>query len=282
MFRLLSFTLISIVLIYTIKNTAAAADRFVTGKITHDGVNHIEKNSKIEVKLQDVSLMDVAAKLISTITITDATKFPISFKIAYDPSVVKAGHTYSVSVRITSPDHKLQFINDVRAQANLEKSSPMVDVPVIRVGEIPSVASTQLNDKKVCKPVKCSGKTKVCPYGFQKLDGCEICKCNDPCNPPGKPILCGPHQRCFIEKKTDGTFGTRCDTTSKKGKDKKITDPNIICKQPKVTGPCKAYLKRFRYNALVKTCEPFVYGGCKGNQNNFATKIECENTCKSH
>ena len=40
--------------------------------------------------------------------------------------------------------------------------------------------------RKVCAPVKCP-KPKTCAYGYQKtLDGCEICKCNDPCNPPGK------------------------------------------------------------------------------------------------
>jgi hypothetical protein len=45
------------------------------------------------------------------------------------------------------------------------------------------------NIGKVCGPVKCpGGKSKVCAYGYQKKDGCEICKCNDPCNPAGKVI----------------------------------------------------------------------------------------------
>ena len=41
---------------------------------------------------------------------------------------------------------------------------------------------------KLCKPVNCGGKMKTCPYGYHKQDGCEICKCLDPCNPPGKVI----------------------------------------------------------------------------------------------
>jgi hypothetical protein len=45
------------------------------------------------------------------------------------------------------------------------------------------------NIGKACGPVKCPGKPKVCPYGYQKKDGCEICKCNDPCNPPGKVVI---------------------------------------------------------------------------------------------
>ena len=39
---------------------------------------------------------------------------------------------------------------------------------------------------KGCAPVNCHGKTKTCPYGFEKKNGCEICKCHDPCIPQGK------------------------------------------------------------------------------------------------
>jgi hypothetical protein len=44
---------------------------------------------------------------------------------------------------------------------------------------------------KTCKPVDCKGKIKKCPYGYEKTkDGCEICKCHDPCNQSGKvPIF---------------------------------------------------------------------------------------------
>jgi hypothetical protein len=38
---------------------------------------------------------------------------------------------------------------------------------------------------KACPPVNCRRKTKTCPYGYQKKDGCDICKCSDPCNPIG-------------------------------------------------------------------------------------------------
>ncbi len=47
----------------------------------------------------------------------------------------------------------------------------------------------------------------------------------------------------------------------------------------KVTGPCQAYFKRFFYNAATGKCEEFIYGGCKGNQNNFMNELECEARC---
>eukprot|EP00051_Salpingoeca_urceolata_P025110 m.445779 g.445779 ORF g.445779 m.445779 type:complete len:6907 (-) comp20305_c8_seq21:164-20884(-) len=38
---------------------------------------------------------------------------------------------------------------------------------------------------------------------------------------------------------------------------------------------------RYWYNDAAKECEEFVYQGCQGNQNNFATRPECEFSCKA-
>ncbi|KAL8179836.1 UNVERIFIED_CONTAM: hypothetical protein K2H54_073377 [Gekko kuhli] len=55
-------------------------------------------------------------------------------------------------------------------------------------------------------------------------------------------------------------------------------DPDI-CKLPMVPGPCEARIPRFYYNSTSRLCVAFNYGGCKGNQNRFATKEECRQTC---
>ena len=34
-------------------------------------------------------------------------------------------------------------------------------------------------------------------------------------------------------------------------------------------GPCKASLVRYYYDQATQSCSPFLYGGCKGNDNNF-------------
>ena len=52
-----------------------------------------------------------------------------------------------------------------------------------------------------------------------------------------------------------------------------------ICKLPSVPGPCLAYFSRWYYDVNAQACESFVYGGCKGNENNFETKEECERQC---
>ncbi|RCN30022.1 Kunitz/Bovine pancreatic trypsin inhibitor domain protein [Ancylostoma caninum] len=52
------------------------------------------------------------------------------------------------------------------------------------------------------------------------------------------------------------------------------------CSQPIEVGPCKAMLKRYAYDNKKKRCVQFIYGGCKGNKNNFESMEECTRTCK--
>ncbi|XP_065281484.1 papilin-like [Dermacentor albipictus] len=55
---------------------------------------------------------------------------------------------------------------------------------------------------------------------------------------------------------------------------------NPVCYEPKKVGPCRAYVPRYFYNTTTKYCERFIYGGCKGNRNNFPELEECLQTCK--
>ncbi|XP_048017168.1 kunitz-type protease inhibitor 2 [Megalobrama amblycephala] len=43
------------------------------------------------------------------------------------------------------------------------------------------------------------------------------------------------------------------------------------------TGRCRASIRRYYYNK--GTCQPFTYGGCGGNQNNYETEETCMTTC---
>ena len=54
------------------------------------------------------------------------------------------------------------------------------------------------------------------------------------------------------------------------------------CDQDKDSGPCRAVKPRWYFNKNNGNCEEFRYGGCKGNDNNFATAEECEKRCVKH
>ncbi|XP_040208265.1 papilin-like isoform X1 [Rana temporaria] len=56
--------------------------------------------------------------------------------------------------------------------------------------------------------------------------------------------------------------------------------PERICALPAEVGPCNGYFPRYYHNKHTGTCETFIYGGCRGNQNNFETWEACQSRCK--
>lgn len=52
------------------------------------------------------------------------------------------------------------------------------------------------------------------------------------------------------------------------------------CDQPKESGPCNGTFERWYFDKERDTCEPFHYGGCKGNKNNYPTESSCNYHCK--
>ncbi|XP_067860582.1 tissue factor pathway inhibitor 2 isoform X2 [Heptranchias perlo] len=59
-----------------------------------------------------------------------------------------------------------------------------------------------------------------------------------------------------------------------------LQDNREICLLLPKRGPCRALFPRFYYNRYTQTCEPFQYGGCKGNLNNFETLKLCSSHCQ--
>ncbi|MEO6601126.1 MAG: BPTI/Kunitz domain-containing protein [Polyangiaceae bacterium] len=52
-----------------------------------------------------------------------------------------------------------------------------------------------------------------------------------------------------------------------------------LCALPEVSGPCDAYAPSFWHNPKSGLCEPFIYGGCQGNENRFTTREACIAQC---
>ena len=52
-----------------------------------------------------------------------------------------------------------------------------------------------------------------------------------------------------------------------------------VCDLPADPGECDGVFLRFFHNPLTAGCEPFIYGGCGGNGNNFETLLQCHNQC---
>jgi hypothetical protein len=51
------------------------------------------------------------------------------------------------------------------------------------------------------------------------------------------------------------------------------------CTLPKESGPCEAAIPAWWHNPATGVCEPFIYGGCGGNANNFPSLEACQMAC---
>lgn len=51
------------------------------------------------------------------------------------------------------------------------------------------------------------------------------------------------------------------------------------CGVSKVVGKCRASIPRWWYNVTDGSCQPFIYGGCEGNGNNYQSKEACLVKC---
>nr|XP_026695132.1 papilin-like isoform X6 [Ciona intestinalis] len=88
--------------------------------------------------------------------------------------------------------------------------------------------------------------------------------------------LCGGDVSFEYERNTGETARTRSNTLTS-------SEPPMVpaefCATPMEEGPCRASLYRYYFNSETQLCSVFVYGGCRGNQNNFMAPEECQAAC---
>jgi len=91
--------------------TTAAPDS-VTGTITYRNRMALPPTAVVRVVLQDVSLQDVAATVLDSVTIRpNGRQVPFAFALRYDPARIEPGNTYTVQARITDGG-RLLYLND--------------------------------------------------------------------------------------------------------------------------------------------------------------------------
>ncbi|KAI0222388.1 Papilin [Lamellibrachia satsuma] len=124
-----------------------------------------------------------------------------------------------------------------------------------------------------------SGCTKVrclmfCPFGFVKDDnGCDICRCINPC----RGVSCPDGKRCFPERRSCNTSAP-CPVTAKCIAVR--TDIPALCSVPSDFGLCANRTTRWYFDTEADQCKEFIYGGCRGNMNNFESQSRCGAVCQ--
>ncbi|XP_069470239.1 amyloid beta precursor like protein 2 isoform X2 [Ambystoma mexicanum] len=60
-----------------------------------------------------------------------------------------------------------------------------------------------------------------------------------------------------------------------------LVDVKAVCSKEADTGPCRAAMPRWYFDPSQRKCLRFIFGGCRGNQNNFESKDYCMAVCKT-
>lgn len=53
------------------------------------------------------------------------------------------------------------------------------------------------------------------------------------------------------------------------------------CEQPVTIGPCRGAYQRWYFSKTDGRCRPFIFGGCRGNSNNFESEKACLSQCQT-
>ncbi|XP_028997722.1 kunitz-type protease inhibitor 1-like isoform X2 [Betta splendens] len=59
-----------------------------------------------------------------------------------------------------------------------------------------------------------------------------------------------------------------------------LQQSSLYCLTPMKPGPCRAAFPRWFYSAANGSCQPFTFGGCKPNQNNYLSPEDCTAACR--
>ncbi|KAF2356911.1 Pancreatic trypsin inhibitor Kunitz domain [Trinorchestia longiramus] len=103
-----------------------------------------------------------------------------------------------------------------------------------------------------------------CDEGTTWMQECNRCRCIN------GVALC--------DRRACVTF-TEQDSQSASVQVSETDSTNRRCLKPVDSGPCFASFRRFRFNPDNNRCEGFLYGGCAGNDNNFKSAEDCQQTC---
>ncbi|KAF9417699.1 hypothetical protein HW555_005280 [Spodoptera exigua] len=82
---------------------------------------------------------------------------------------------------------------------------------------------------------------------------------------------CGGNQNNFETK-------MECLATCVTGPNSSLTKRKVCLLRPD-TGPCRADILSWYYDAKKQKCYRFFWGGCQGNGNNFISEAECKEEC---
>lgn len=102
----------------------------VRGDIRSTDSGRLPEQALVLVSLNDVSRAEAPSSIVAEQVIQDATLFPISYSIQYNPREIVADHRYTIGVRIEDRSGNLFFINPGTQQVITWGNPSQVDLTV--------------------------------------------------------------------------------------------------------------------------------------------------------
>uniref|UniRef100_T1JBH1 Spondin-1 n=1 Tax=Strigamia maritima TaxID=126957 RepID=T1JBH1_STRMM len=124
-----------------------------------------------------------------------------------------------------------------------------------------------------------------CENGFQDDGICMVTAWSDwsPCT-----VTCGKGTRFRVREYLKQGAEKMCDISlmdeemcmgDKLDCSVSMAEAKEICMQESHVGPCRGYFPRWYFDLGKAMCLQFIYGGCRGNKNNFERYEECNEMC---
>ncbi|GLH10987.1 Papilin [Gryllus bimaculatus] len=138
---------------------------------------------------------------------------------------------------------------------------------------------TQEECKNKC--VEPSGRAQFMSCNLVPTDACYLPKIEGPCEGYYPTWYYDTERKHCGQFIYGGCLGNNNKFETREECEELCVKPDIIdaCEQPKLEGPCEGNFSRWYYDQDTKTCQRFIYGGCKGNANNFVSELACHQQC---
>jgi putative lipoprotein len=118
------------IIVEPVASSGTTSQSVITGTVTYRNRSALPPTAVIEVTLQDISLADAPAKVISTQKIEAGGKQPpFAYELVYDPAQIDPKNAYSASARITE-GNELLFISDT-VYPVLTRGAPLTGVDIL-------------------------------------------------------------------------------------------------------------------------------------------------------
>jgi hypothetical protein len=124
-------------------------------------------------------------------------------------------------------------------------------------------------------PGRLIGVSSENAYASLVCDPAQACPECLPVYPGEVSVSCSSDDHCVAR---DSRIAPNIDSGLDDGGDTDAGRPGFCSLAPE-SGPCNAAFERYYYDPAMARCSLFVWGGCGGNDNNFATAEACAEAC---